>query len=211
MVDNKDKPILWYFADPMCSWCWGFSPVISEIKKNYASQLKIALVMGGLQPGETNPISDSSREEIFHHWHQVEELAGQAFSFENALPEGFIYNTEPACRAVITVGSIDATKMFAYFTAIQAAFYTQNRDVTQLEVLQQLAVDCGFNAEEFKYLFQAEKQQEIVNKNFTFTKKAGVQGFPTLILNKPEQLDVITRGYDQYENISAKLDELLAN
>ena len=34
-MDNDDKPILWYFADPMCSWCWGFSPVISEIKKSY--------------------------------------------------------------------------------------------------------------------------------------------------------------------------------
>lgn len=209
-MDTDEKPILWYFADPMCSWCWGFSPVISEIKKNCASQVKIALVMGGLQVGEATPMSASSREEIFHHWHEVEKMAGQQFSFENALPEGFIYNTEPACRAVITVGSIDATKTFAYFTAIQSAFYTKNQDVTQFEVLQQLAADCRINTEEFKYLFQGEKQLENVKKNFEFTKKSGVQGFPTLILNKPEQLDVISRGYDSYEHIAASLDKLLS-
>ncbi|MCW8900751.1 MAG: DsbA family protein [Gammaproteobacteria bacterium] len=209
MMDNNDKPILWYFADPMCSWCWGFSPVISEIKKNYASKVNIALVMGGLQAGKTVPLSASSRDEIFHHWHQVEEMAGQVFSFENALPDGFIYNTEPACRAVITVGSIDATKTFSYFTAIQSAFYTKNQDVTDLDVLQRLAAECGINAEEFNYLFHGEKQRTNVKKNFEFTKKAGVQGFPTLILNKPGQLDVITRGYDKYENVATALDKLL--
>lgn len=210
-MDNQDKPILWYFADPMCSWCWGFSPVISEIKKNYASQLKIALVMGGLQAGETSPISASSREEIFHHWQQVEELVGQEFSFKNALPKGFIYNTEPACRAVTTVSAIDATKTFAYFTAIQSAFYTKNQDVTRTDCLLQLADECRINTEKFLTLFQSEKQQEIVNKNFDFTKKAGITGFPTLILNKPEQLDIITRGYNNYENIAAEIDKLLVN
>jgi len=209
-MDNDDKPILWYFADPMCSWCWGFSPVISEIKKNYANQVKIALVMGGLQAGETIPLSASSRDEIFHHWHEVEKMAGQQFSFDNALPEGFIYNTEPACRAVITVGSIDATKTFAYFSSIQSAFYVKNQDVTQIDILTQLAADCGIDTDKFKALFSDEKQQENVNKNFEFTKKAGVQGFPTLILNKPEQLEIITRGYDHYENISASLDKLLS-
>ena len=75
-MENKD-PVLWYFADPMCSWCWGFSPVIFEVKKKYADQFKIALVMGGLQPGESNVISDSSRKEILHHWRQVEKMSGQ--------------------------------------------------------------------------------------------------------------------------------------
>ncbi|MDB5418474.1 MAG: dithiol-disulfide isomerase, partial [Phenylobacterium sp.] len=28
-----DEPHLIYFADPMCSWCYGFSPVIEEIRK----------------------------------------------------------------------------------------------------------------------------------------------------------------------------------
>jgi putative protein-disulfide isomerase len=208
-MDNN-KPILWYFADPMCSWCWGFSPVISEVKKNYANQINIALVLGGLQAGESNALSDSSREEIFHHWHQVKETTGQDFLFENALPQGFIYNTEPACRAVITAGLIDATKMFAYFTAIQAAFYTKNQDVTQTSCLQQLAAECDINAEEFNRLFLDEKPHDSVQKSFQFTKKAGVQGFPTLILNKQEQLHVITRGYQDYAKISASLDKLLS-
>ena len=94
--------ILWYFADPMCSWCWGFSSVIEDIKDHYDEHLNIALMLGGLRPGTTEAISDESRAEILHHWHQVHELTGQSFFFDGALPAGFVYDTEPPSRAVIS-------------------------------------------------------------------------------------------------------------
>jgi len=208
-MESNNKPTLWYFADPMCSWCWGFSPVISEVKKNYLDKINIALVMGGLQTEELSPLSDSSREEVFHHWHQVEKMTGQDFSYENALAEGFIYNTEVACRAVITVGLIKPSEIFTYFTAVQRAFYTQNQDVTQLECLQQLAVDCGIDADDFKSHFEDEKTKNSIEKSFQFTKKAGVQGFPTLILNIQNDLHMITRGYMAYDAVSTALDKFL--
>lgn len=208
---NNNKPVLWYFADPMCSWCWGFSPVIAKVKNNYADQINIAMVMGGLRVDETERLSSSSRNDILHHWHQVNKLTGQTFVFENAIPEGFVYNTEPACRAVIVAAKIDATKMFGYFTAIQTAFYLQNLDVTQTSTLLQLAADCGLNADAFNRLFQDEIQQQTTQKNFQFARKAGVQGFPTLILSMHENLHIICRGYQDYEQISFSLDTLLSS
>ncbi len=126
-----NPPILWYFADPMCSWCWGFSPVIETLRDEYRERMKIALVLGGLRPGETAPMTAAGREEILHHWHQVHERTGQAFRFEDALPEGFVYDTEPASRAVVTMGGIDPALIFPLFKAIQSAFYAEGRDVTQ--------------------------------------------------------------------------------
>lgn len=208
-MDKNDNPVLWYFADPMCSWCWGFSPVITEIKKNYAGRIKIALVMGGLQVGEDHVLSDSSREEVLHHWHQVKEQTGQKFSFDNALPTGFIYNTEPACRAAITVGMIDATKNFQYFSAIQEAFYTKNQDVTQFDCLQKIALNCGIDAEEFKKRFNSEELLENTLKHFKHSRKVGVKGFPTLILILNSEMHVLTRGYQDYASVSAALDKLL--
>ncbi|MCK7496210.1 MAG: hypothetical protein MZW92_38730 [Comamonadaceae bacterium] len=43
-------PILWYVADPMCSWCWGFAPVIEGIKAAYCERMKIALMLGACGP-----------------------------------------------------------------------------------------------------------------------------------------------------------------
>ena len=206
---DSNNPTLWYFADPMCSWCWGFSPVITHVKENYLDKLNIALVMGGLQTEDVGVMSDDSQKEIFHHWHQVVEMTKQDISFENALPESFVYNTEPACRAVITAGLIDSAKIFTYFTDIQRAFYTKNQNVTQFDCLQQLAVECGLDAEKFKEIFENEKTRQSIEKSFQFTKKAGVQGFPTLILNIENNLHIITRGYMDYSAISTALDKLL--
>jgi len=208
-MESNNKPTLWYFADPMCSWCWGFSPVITEIKVNYANKINIALVMGGLQTEELQTLSDSSREEIFHHWHQVAKMTGQAFLFDGALDKEFVYNTEPACRAVIAAGLIEPTQKFTYFTAIQHAFYAENQDVTQLECLQQLAHDCGIDRDEFKRFFTEETTKQSLEKSLQFTKKAGVQGFPTLILNLQNDLHMITRGYLDYAGVSVALDKLL--
>jgi len=44
-------PHLIYFADPMCSWCWGFAPVIAQVRERYGEALPVRLVLGGLRPG----------------------------------------------------------------------------------------------------------------------------------------------------------------
>ena len=40
-----------YFVDPMCSWCWGFSPVILSISQAFAGRVPVRVVLGGLFPG----------------------------------------------------------------------------------------------------------------------------------------------------------------
>ena len=97
---------LWYLTDPMCSWCWGFAPVIEAIRQNYSDRLNVELVLGGLRPGTKAPMGSAQREEILHHWQAVQRQTGQPFRFEGALPEGFIYDTEPASRAVVAISAI---------------------------------------------------------------------------------------------------------
>ena len=117
--DSDGLPILWYFADPMCSWCWGFAPVIQRIKQDYSHHLRISLNVGGLRPGTTEPLGETARAEILHHWHQVHTRTGQPFKFDGALPETFVYDTEPASRAVLAFASLDADRTLAYFGETQ--------------------------------------------------------------------------------------------
>ena len=106
-----NEKILWYIADPMCSWCWGFAPTINEIRLNYSEKLKIKLVMGGLRSGKLAMASEQ-RAEILNHWKAVNERTGQPFSFEGAMPEGFIYDTEPSCRGVVAMSLINSSLVF---------------------------------------------------------------------------------------------------
>jgi len=96
-------PHLIYFADPMCSWCWGFAPVIEAIRQRFGDALPIRLMMGGLRPGTTKPLDEAGKRTIREHWEHVHEATGQPFDFRFFEREGFIYDTEPASRAVVVV------------------------------------------------------------------------------------------------------------
>ncbi|MFQ5636915.1 MAG: hypothetical protein ACE5IR_02840 [bacterium] len=53
----SDKEII-YVADPMCSWCWGFSPVLAKIRQVAKDKVTVSLLVGGLRAGETNELDD---------------------------------------------------------------------------------------------------------------------------------------------------------
>lgn len=202
-------PLLWYFADPMCSWCWGFSPVIETMREAYRERMKIALVLGGLRPGVTVPLTPANREEILHHWHHVHARTGQPFRFENALPDGFVYDTEPASRAVLTAGALDPTLIFPMFKAIQAAFYAERRDVTQPGVLAGLAAELGMNSAAFLSTFDSDRARARTQAHFTQARQAGVRGFPALLLQQEAQLYPISNGCQPLETVRAALDARL--
>jgi len=209
-TDGEQQPILWYFADPMCSWCWGFAPVIAEIKHRFADRLRISLNLGGLRPGTTTPIGEQLREEILQHWREVHQLTGQPFRFENALPEGFIYDTEPASRAVLTMGRLQPENTLAYVAAIQAAFYTEGRDVTRAEVLGDLARAFVVDTAEFDTLFGSDILRAQTWEHFKRSRQAGVQGFPTLIWQRGKQIDTLCTGYRPWPEVKALLEQRLA-
>jgi putative protein-disulfide isomerase len=200
------EPILWYFADPMCSWCWGFSPVIESVRQDYRERAKISLVLGGLRPGTAEPLSRQGREDILHHWHQVHERTGQAFRFEHALPDGFVYDTEPACRAVAAMGELDPSLIFAMFKAVQAAFYSDGRDVARPEVLADLATGLGVEMQRFLPAFASQAAKTRTQAHFRLTRERGVKGFPTLVLQHGHDLQLITSGWQPLAAIRAAID-----
>ena len=77
----------------MCSWCWGFSPVIHEIARCFTGQLDVQIHTGGLRAGNTRVMDNDQRMYILNHWFSVNEASGQPFDFSFKMPEGFVYDT----------------------------------------------------------------------------------------------------------------------
>ena len=59
--------------------------------------------MGGLRPYTTEVATPAFRETIAAHWQQVARESGLPFNDAALAREGFVYDTEPACRAVVAV------------------------------------------------------------------------------------------------------------
>ncbi len=203
--------IMWYFADPMCSWCWGFAPVVSAIKAAYPEQLEISLVLGGLRPGTTEPITAALRGEILHHWHEVQRRTGQPFTFEGAMPDGFVYDTEPPSRAVIAVAEIDPEETFPYLKSVQAAFYAHGQNVTQAQTLAALAASHRIAATRFLEHFHAEAVKRKTRTHFQQAREAGIRGFPSVVLQNKAGTTLLTSGYRPFEELRPLIDAWLAS
>ena len=209
MSDDKPSSLI-YFADPMCSWCWGFSPIIHQISKQFRDTLPIQMIMGGLQAGQETPISDQQRDELRHHWQQVAQTSAQPFNFDFFNRHSFIYNTEPPCRAVVTCQRLQPDLALTFLTRLQTAFYVDNRDITDSEEIYKLAVASGLAASEFFNLFDDEETQRITALHFQYSRYCHVSGFPTLIGQKNKVNTVITRGYQSLDKIQDNIQRWLS-
>jgi putative protein-disulfide isomerase len=204
----NDK-ILWYVADPMCSWCWGFAPVIEQVRNSYRDRLKVELLLGGLRPGTEHPLPAAQRQEILGHWQAVHRATGQSFQFEGAMPEGFIYDTEPASRAVIVVSMLNPEAIFIFFQAVQSAFYVEQRDVTDARVLAELAGGVGLGTQQFLQAFESDAARDITQGHFHRASQLGVRGFPTLIGQQAALYLLISGGYCPFEELNPKISRWL--
>jgi putative protein-disulfide isomerase len=199
------QPELFYIADPMCSWCWGFSPIINRIKDKFNDAMKMNLVVGGLRVGGTQAMSDELRKTLAHHWEEVEKASSQPFNYAFNMPESFIYNTEPSCRAVVTVRKLDPDKTFPYFKSLHQAFYAENRDITQTDILLEIAEDTGIAPEDFLETFTHGDTLQETREDFEFSQSLGIRGFPSIVLKDERGLALLTRGYLPYEDLEPNL------
>jgi putative protein-disulfide isomerase len=200
-----------YFTDAMCSWCWGFSPVIGALRAKYGDALPIRTVVGGLRPGTETPMDRAHLNGMRPHWEHVTEASGQPFDYGFFDREGFIYDTDPAARAVVLARREGPLMALDYLRSAQQAFYAQNRDVTQPAVLAELAGELGMDPTTFEAnLYEDDVKQETW-RDYAISQNAGVRGFPTLIAGPGADgtFTLITRGFNTADNVLPMVDRWL--
>lgn len=200
-----------YFADPMCSWCWGFSPVIHQLAEHFGDRLPITLVVGGLRPGTTEPMSEAMKGEIRSHWQHVAERSGQPFDFSFFDRQGFVYDTEPADRACVVMRLLNPLVALPYFASVQRAFYAEGRDVTDEAVLAELAGDHGVDAERFQRALATDEARRSTIADFETAQASGVRGFPTVYAGDTDSgYALVTSGYRPLDGLPEALEAWLA-
>jgi len=211
--EAKETPSrhLLYFADPMCSWCWGFSPAVDEMLAATANKIEIRTVMGGLRPGTTEPMNERGKAEIRSHWEHVHDASGQPFDFAFFDRDGFVYDTEPACRAIVTARRLDPNRALDMLKSVHHAFYAENCDVTRGDELTEIAVTHGYEEGVFRDTFDDVETVTETQGDFWLSQASGVTGFPTLLAVENSQAQIVTIGYRRWDDIAPALCQWIEN
>ncbi len=190
-----------YVADPMCSWCFGFAPVLAEVEARFAESVPVLCVLGGLAPDDDAPMDGETKAYVRAAWRAVAARTGVAFNdafWERCEPRR---STWPACRAVLVAGERGA-EMFA---AIQRAYYVEARDPSRRATLLELAGELELDVDAFDRALDANPTRELLALHFAERDRLGVRGYPSLILEQGGAATVIAAGWTPLDLVLERL------
>jgi len=204
---DSSKATLIYIGDPMCSWCYGFAPEIEKIEQHF-DELNFEIVLGGLRPYGKKTMGEMS-EFLKKHWKEIEEETFQPFQYDILKLTDYVYDTEPASRAVETARQMNPAVTLDFFKAVQTAFYHQNKSTHDVNTYLEIAKSFDLDTVEFEKLYYSKAIIDLTRANFERSAEMGVRGFPTLALQKGDQYYMITNGYQEAEGLIKKIEEVI--
>jgi putative protein-disulfide isomerase len=205
-----------YIGDPMCSWCYGFGVPLGQLLASHPD-LQLQLVLGGLRAYNTQVMDAALKARLRSAWAGVAERSGQPFSQKLFEREDFIYDTEPACRAVVTVREHAPHLALAMYHAIQQAFYADGRDTTKAAVLGEIWDEVHGRSKQawghidFLRDFDSEAMRQRTRDDFSLAQQWGVRGFPTLLAVVDGQAQLLSSGYADAGELAQRLAPLRAD
>ncbi len=194
-----DTDTLIYIGDPMCSWCYGFTPELQKVKAAFPN-VHFKMVMGGLRAHGQESMEELSGF-LWEHWQEVQKASGQKFNFAILKSSNFYYDTEPACRSVCLVRMLYPEKEYAYFTALQYTFYHENLDPTEMETFVKVLKDMHLDPKEFEKQFRKQDAKDAVEQDFQAAAALQATGFPSLFAIINGKYYKATSGYQKAEKL----------
>lgn len=214
MSAQNEKATLYYVYDPICGWCYGFSPVITSLAEAYDDVLEFKAIPGGMILGDrVGPVGEIAPF-IKDAYKRVEDMTGVKFGqvyLDDLLNEGLtVMNSWPGSLAATAFNELAPEQSVAYASAIQKAIYADGVSPEDIDHFIQLAVAFEVDTNTLRAMTKDKAWHEKTIENFKLSSDLGVTGFPTLVLEKHGERTIITRGYADQQRIEQQLKAYLA-
>lgn len=210
--NNKDMSII-YVGDPMCSWCYGISPVVSQLQQYCDNEnITFEIVVGGLRAGGGDAWNDQFKSFLRNEWQTIERVTGQPFQFDLLTKDYFNYDTEPACRAIVVAKGMlpedNEASLSRFFQVVQRKFYCDNEDPKDVNFYQSICKSHNIHFAEFKTNFESDDAKSLTIEAFKTCRSLGVRGFPSFVMIKEGKIILLASGYTKFHEIIEKLEQL---
>ncbi|MCB1844504.1 MAG: DsbA family protein, partial [Halioglobus sp.] len=174
-------PTLYYFHDPMCSWCWGYRPSARQLFSALPRNVERVNILGGLAPDSDEAMPLAERAAIAAHWRRIENMLGTEFNHDfwsTCEPRRSSY---PACRAVLAAARQGQEE--AMILAIQEAYYLHAQNPSDDSTLLTLAESLDLDRARFNADLHSPSVNRELRGQVLFARQSPISGFPSLVLD----------------------------
>ena len=208
------RPEIRYFFDPLCGWCYGFSPVLMRLYEEFGERADFVAHPGGMIVGErVGPVGGMAAY-IQKVLPDLEARTGVEFgeAYKKQLAEGTkVQDSTPPSVGLTALARLDGnpgrTVPFAH--ALLLANFRDGLDLSDAATLAALAAPFMVDELAFRQLLADEPTLEQTQQGFAAASQIGITGFPTLVYRLGSQGAVLARGYVPYEQAAAAVERAL--
>ncbi len=205
MVSAPPNPTLLYVTNPMCTWCYGFTPVIRRLHALWQGRLNVKVLLCDMQAYATEPLQQQEKQRLAVSWHRVQERTHLPFDYGFFTRKGFVYKTEPVCRALLSVRLLRPVLTLEVLRAFHSAFYADGLDVTDSEVLTRIVKLFGISENLFLTLYESEEVTAQLQAEFNFVYGLEATSFPSVYIESMHGPALLVKGYVELHELEERL------
>jgi putative protein-disulfide isomerase len=206
-------PKILYIFDPLCGWCYGFSPVIQKIQEDYKSKVDVDIISGGMVVGDRVGPVGAFADYILKALPRLKELTGVEFgeAYISQLRDNslFLSSLKPSI-ALEVFKSFNEKDTIVFASSIQKLHYIEGKSLEDDSVYLELIKSYNIDSVEFLTKLNSDNYRVETTNLFKMIQEWGITGFPAVIFIKNEAFYLIAKGYVDIENLKKTIDKLLA-
>mgnify|MGYP000159075109 CR=1 FL=1 len=211
------QPTVWYCYDAYCGWCYGFSPIIAQIAKEYEDRLAFDVLSGGMILPEEPVHFAPMAKDIQTAYERVEELTGIKFGqdflwhvFNPDQTDWYPDSTKPAI-ALCIFKEYYPDKAIFFARDLQFALNYEGRDLTDDEAYRHLLDKWNIPEDEFYSKLKDEEYKEKAYYEFALVKQLEVTGFPAVLLQVSDsKFYLLASGYTDHPTLKGRIEKVLS-
>lgn len=202
------SPVLFYFHDPMCSWCYAFRHSLFEITHALPEHMQIKKCLAGLAKDSDLPMDKATQDYVIDNWHRIEQqVRSTQFNYDFWTLNTPQRSTYPACRAVLSAKQQGLHFEDLMIQAIQTGYYQQAQNPSQLDVLIGFANSIELDRERFQQDIISEAIEQQLKKEIHFSRSIGVRSFPSLVLSTEKGYEMLSIDYNDTKSVISHLQK----
>lgn len=212
-MNAEERIEILYFFDTLCGWCYGFSPVISQLHEKHKDEWIFRVFSGGMMMGDRAGKIDDVAPYIKTAYRDVEMRTGikfgDKFLNERLEPGEMILSSLEPAIVLAVFKTFETGKDILMAEAMQRAVYYDGVEPRDMEAMIPLAVELGVDQQEFSYRLSKPEYHDKAYDDFRTTQKFGIKGFPTTVLLFKDQYYLLGHGYTDLETLESRITNVI--
>lgn len=178
-----------FFHDVICSFCFPMSNRMRNIVKKYPkieiTHRSFALGWEKEQFIQMFGSHEAVKPEVLNHWEQANKNDDlNRFNIEGMKEQDFLFPTSKnGLKAAKVAGILQGQDAYwEVFDALQEALFVNNRDISDLKILEDVINQTSIDLDAWKTQFSKPETEQAVLEDLNLVQSYGIQGAPALVI-----------------------------